>query len=304
MTASLVNQPQTKVWQWRGFPIQYQFAGEDGPAIILIHGFGASSGHWRRNLPELAQNHRVYAIDLIGFGQSAKPRPGSLVPGESVPYTFETWGQQVLDFCYEVIGDPACLIGNSIGCIVALQAAVLEPGIATSIVMLDCSLRLLHERKRAGLPWYRKFSAPVFQSVLSVRSIGHFFFYRLARPQVVRQILEQAYGQTEAVTDELIDLLIQPASDQGAADVFLAFINYSQGPLPEDLLALVTCPVLCVWGADDPWEPVELARELTQFSVVKDFMVLDGVGHCPQDEAPQQVNRIVRDWVLKQSQSS
>lgn len=304
MVTSLGNQPQSATWEWQGFSIQYQSAGTNGPAVILIHGFGASSGHWRKNIAELAQDHRVYAVDLIGFGQSSKPTPGPLAPGQSIAYEFETWGQQIADFCQEVVGGAACLVGNSIGSIVALQAAVLAPQLATSVVMLDCSLRLLHDRKRAGLPWYRKFSAPLFQSVLSVKPIGHFFFHRLARPKTVRQILEQAYGRTEAVTDELVDMLIQPASEPGAADVFLAFINYSQGPLPEDLLAEIACPVLCVWGADDPWEPVELARELTQFPMVEDFIVLDGIGHCPQDEDPHQVNQIVSNWIATQLEKS
>lgn len=297
MTTSVLEQPQAHIWQWQGFSIHYQVAGDTGSAVVLIHGFGASSGHWRQNILALAHHHRVYAIDLIGFGQSAKPKPGPLQIGQQIPYEFETWGQQVADFCNSVIGEAACLVGNSIGCIVALQAAVLQPDIATSIVMLDCSLRLLHDRKRIGLPWQRRFSAPVFQKVLSVRPIGHFFFRRLARPKVVRQILQQAYSNAATVTEELIEILMHPASDIGAADVFLAFINYSKGPLPEDLLALVTCPVLCIWGADDPWEPVVLARQFTKFSAVKEFIVLEGVGHCPQDEAPEAVNTILCKWL-------
>jgi pimeloyl-ACP methyl ester carboxylesterase len=127
--------------------------------MLLIHGFGASSDHWRKNIPELAETNRVYAIDLIGFGKSVKP-----YPGDPVPYTFETWGQLVVDFCRDIIGEPAFLIGNSIGCVVALQAAVMAPDQARGVAMLDCSLRLLHDRKRATLPWYRSAPTPLFQA--------------------------------------------------------------------------------------------------------------------------------------------
>ncbi|MFE4107456.1 alpha/beta fold hydrolase [Almyronema epifaneia] len=294
MTSAFLNSPQIKTWQWQAFPIRYQQAGTAGAPVLLIHGFGASSDHWRKNIPTLAAACRVYAIDLIGFGGSAKP-----TPNQPIAYTFETWGEQILSFCREVIGESAFLVGNSIGCIVALQAAAIAPDQVCGVAMLDCSLRLLHDRKRLTLPWHRRWSAPVLQKLLAYRSLGHFFFARLAQPKVIRRILSQAYGRPEAVTDELVNYLIRPATDPGAADVFLAFIRYSQGPLAEDLLPQVKSPVLCIWGEADPWEPVELGRQLTQFSAVEDFITLPGVGHCPQDEAPELVNPILLDWLAK-----
>lgn len=291
--SSAVNM-ETKTWTWRGFPIRYQVCGKGGPAVLMVHGFGASCGHWRKNLPVLGANCRCYAIDLIGFGGSAKPTPSL-----EMKYTFETWGQQVADFCQEVIGTPAFLIGNSIGCIVILQAAVNFPNITLGVAMLNCSLRLLHERKRMTLPWYRRLFAPLVQSLLGINWIGQLFFKQLAQPQVVRRVLLQAYHHPEAVTDELVELLLTPAADLGAADVFLAFTRYSSGPLAEDLLPLLSCPVIILWGTEDPWEPLELGRELGKFPQVEKFIPLAGLGHCPQDEAPEIVNPILQDWILR-----
>jgi pimeloyl-ACP methyl ester carboxylesterase len=279
---------------WRGFPICYQTQGNAGPAVILIHGFGASWGHWRKNIPVLAQTCRVYAIDLIGFGGSAKP-----MPGKPIDYTFETWGEQIVDFCREVVRTPAVLVGNSVGCIVAMQAAVIAPELVQSVALLNCSLRLLHDRRRLDQPWYRRIGTPLLQKVLSVRSLGHSFFRLIAKPNTVRKILLKAYAQSAAVTDELVALLMTPTADPGAADVFLAFTAYSQGPLPEDLLAVLPCPALLVWGEADPWEPIELGRQLANFSTVQQFIPLKGVGHCPQDEAPEQVNAILREWIFQ-----
>ncbi|MBD1936370.1 alpha/beta fold hydrolase [Microcoleus sp. FACHB-68] len=284
-------------WTWRGFPICYQTQGEAGPIVVLIHGFGASCGHWRKNLPVLAANCRVYALDLIGFGGSAKP-----TPGVDISYTFETWGQQIADFCREVAGTPAFLVGNSIGCIAAMQAAVAHPDIALGVALLNCSLRLLHDRKRAQLPWYRSLGAPIAQKILAINWISQLFFNRLATPATVRKILLQAYKRPEAVTDELIEMLLVPARDPGAVGVFVAFTAYSQGPLPEDLLPQLPCPALMLWGTADPWEPVALGRELAQFSTVQKFIPLEGVGHCPQDEAPELVNPILQQWILEQSE--
>jgi pimeloyl-ACP methyl ester carboxylesterase len=196
-----------------------------------------------------------------------------------------------------VVGGPAFLIGNSIGCIVVMQTAVDYPELALGVAAINCSIRLLHDRKRVTLPWYRNYGSMVMQQVLGNKQIGGFFFQQIAKPKVVRKILLQAYRRSEAVSDELIDLLMKPSQDPGAADVFLAFTRYSQGPLPEDLLPRLTCPTVLLWGTEDPWEPVEMGRELATIPTVEQFIPLEGLGHCPQDEAPEIVNPILLDWI-------
>jgi pimeloyl-ACP methyl ester carboxylesterase len=182
-----------------------------------------------------------------------------------------------------------------------MQAAVDTPDWFRGVVLLNCSLRLLHDRRRAELPWHRRVGAPAMQAVLGVPWLGRGFFKLIARPKTVRSILLQAYARPDAVTDELIEMLMTPAGDRGAADVFLAFTRYSQGPLPEDLLAVLPCPALMLWGEDDPWEPIELGRNLAKFSCVDQFIALEQAGHCPQDEVPDQVNAIIASWVQSQS---
>lgn len=292
--------PSSQIWQWRGYPIRFQTAGTQGSAVLLIHGLGASSEHWRKNIPALAEHHRVYAIDLIGFGQSAKPAPGH-PPENPIEYRFDTWGEQIIAFCQEVIGEPVYVAGNSIGCIVALQAAVMAPQMVRAIALLDCALRSQHERK---LNWYRRLTFPFVQKILTYPPIGHYFFVKLAQPKVLRKVLLKAYGRAEAVTDELIDSLLQPTQEPGAADVFLSFITYSKGPLPEDLLPQITCPVLIAWGTADPFEPFAKGKALANFPIVEEFIPLEGVGHCPQDEAPELVNPMLQKWFAKHAQLS
>ncbi|GAB4346286.1 MAG: hypothetical protein Fur0042_11630 [Cyanophyceae cyanobacterium] len=285
-------------WTWRGFEICYGRSGDRGPAVVLVHGFGASWRHWRKNLPFLGEWCRVFAIDLLGFGGSDKPDPAA--PG----YTFDTWGQQVVDFIDQVVGEPAFVIGNSIGCVVALQAAAIAPERVRAVALLNCSLRLLHDRRLATQPWPKRVGAPLLQRILKQKWLGYWFFRQLATPKTVRNILRQAYGDPAAVTDELVDILMEPAQDPGAADVFLAFTGYSQGPLPEDLLEIVTVPVAIWWGTADPWEPVELGRAFEKFPCVEKFVALEGVGHCPQDENPFALNYQLRDWIYWKAQET
>ncbi|MBL1211035.1 alpha/beta fold hydrolase [Geminocystis sp. GBBB08] len=285
-----------QIWQWQGFNIGYQSYGDTGEAIVFIHGFGANSGHWRHNLPFLGENYRCYAIDLLGFGASAKP-----TPGQPFDYTFETWSKQVADFCREVVKTPVYLIGNSIGCVVTMQTAVDNPDLILAIAALNCSLRLLHDRKRESLPFYKNVGAKMMQKVLTNPVIGNFFYQQIAKPKVIKNLLSQAYQKKEAITDELIDIIYQPSQDKGAADVFLAFTGYSQGALPEDLLPILPCPITFLWGTNDPWESIELGRELAYYPMVKDFIELEGLGHCPQDEAPEIVNPLLKQWLESMS---
>ena len=61
-------------------------------------------------------------------------------------------------------------------------------------------------------------------------------------------MLRQCYGDPDAVTDELVQLILRPGLEPGSADVFLDFISYSSGPLPEELLKAAPVPVSVVWG--------------------------------------------------------
>ncbi len=284
--------PRRQTWQWRDRAIAYRQMGTRGPAVLLVHGFGASLGHWRKNQPVLGASCRCFAIDLLGFGASAKPEPSA-----ALGYTFETWAAQIADFCREVIGEPAYLIGNSIGCIAAMQAAVAYQEWVRGIAALNISLRLLHERKRDRLSWIERFGAPLVQKALQNRALGRLFFGAVARPRAVRNVLLQAYRRPEAVTDELVEILLEPARDPGAVGVFVAFTSYSQGPLAEDLLPQLRCPTIILWGEEDPWEPLALGRAFGEFPTVDRFIVLPGLGHCPQDEAPEVVNPILLDWL-------
>ncbi|OVA19586.1 Alpha/beta hydrolase fold-1 [Macleaya cordata] len=297
-TGSTTNNPEFEVlsctWNWRDYSIRYQFSGNSGPALVLVHGFGANSDHWRKNIPVLAKSHRVYAIDLIGYGYSDKPNPREF--GVNSFYTFETWATQLNEFCTNVIKDEAFFICNSIGGLVGLQAAVMEPQICKGIVLLNISLRMLHIKKQ---PWFGRPFIRSFQSLLRNTAVGKFFFKTVATPQSVKSILCQCYHDTSQVTEELVEKILLPGLEPGAVDVFLEFICYSEGPLPEELLPQVKCPVLVAWGDKDPWEPIDLGRVYGEFDVVEDFVVLSDVGHCPQDEAPHLVNPLVESFVAR-----
>jgi pimeloyl-ACP methyl ester carboxylesterase len=279
-------------------------------ALSRPSGFGGNADHWRKNTAALAATgNRVWAIDLLGYGYSSKPAPDPEQP--AALYCFETWGAQLRDFAADVAGGPAFIASNSVGGIAALQAAADDAAafpsdavadasarrLVRGVVLLDVSLRELHASKQPP-PLRPLVSA--FQRALRTTPLGLAFFGQVAKPDTVRAVLREAYGDRDAVTPELVDVILSPGLQPGAAAVFLDFISYSHGPLAEELLPRVRCPVLVAWGAADPWERVSEARRLyANAPNVEAFIELPGVGHCPQDEAPERLNPLIADFVAR-----
>ncbi|MEB3255277.1 MAG: alpha/beta fold hydrolase [Synechococcaceae cyanobacterium] len=303
--------PQPQFWSWRGHRIAWTRQGPgDAPcAVVLIHGFGASLGHWRHTLPALAGSAEVYALDLLGFGGSDKPR--SQLEGEpeapgAVRYCFDLWAEQVQSFVHELVRAdrqirPLHLVGNSIGGIVALNTARLlqqqaEP--ASQVVLIDCAQRSLDEKRIAELPIWEQAGRPLLKQLVRQRWLLVPLFAGLARPSFIRRVLRVAYPSGANVDDELVALLHRPATDPGAVESFRGFVNLFRDHLAPDLLAQLNLPVRMLWGDLDPWEAPAVARRWADTQAcVRELQVLEGLGHCPHDEAPERVNPILLAWL-------
>lgn len=86
---------------------QYTVVGNEGPAVLLVHGFGAFLEHYRDNVDSIVNSkNRVWTITVLGFGKSEKP---------NIIYTERLWAELLRDFMIEVVGEPAHCVGNSIG---------------------------------------------------------------------------------------------------------------------------------------------------------------------------------------------
>jgi len=118
----------SKFWNWNGYKISWNLKGnESNTPILLIHGFGACSAHWRKNINYFVKKgYSVYSLDLLGFGKSDQPsytQIGGLDNG--------IWCDQVSDFIKDIVrpqnSQKIILIGNSLGSLVALTCGVYIP---------------------------------------------------------------------------------------------------------------------------------------------------------------------------------
>ena len=263
-------------------------------ALLLIHGFGANTNHWRFNQPVLAERAPTYAIDLLGFGRSDQPRArlkDEPITSDSVHYGFDLWGQQVADFCCEVINRPVRLVGNSIGGVVALRAAQLLEKRCRGVVLIDCAQRLMDDKQLVTQPAWMAWIRPLLKTMVRQRWLSTALFRNAARPGVIRSVLKQAYPSGANLDDALVDLLFQPTQRDGAAEAFRGFINLFDDYLAPELMQRLTIPVDLIWGEEDPWEPMDEAKRWAlSIPCIQSIHVIEGAGHCPHDENPAKTN--------------
>eukprot|EP01018_Ginkgo_biloba_P025028 Gb_24465 [translate_table: standard] len=187
------------VWQWKGYKINYAVQGTGSP-LLLVHGFGASLGHWRRNIKVLAERYTVYAIDLLGFGASDKPT--------KFTYTVEGWAELLLDFSRDVIQAPVVLIGNSVGSLACLIANAEAPhGLIRGTVLLNCAGGM--NNKAIVDDWRIKLVTPLLWLIdflLNQRKIASALFERLKSRENLRTVLLSVYSNKTSVDDELVEV--------------------------------------------------------------------------------------------------
>jgi pimeloyl-ACP methyl ester carboxylesterase len=285
------------LWTWESHDIGWSVMGDrTAPkAVLLIHGFGANTNHWRFNQPVLAEQIPTYAIDLLGFGRSDQPQArlnDEPATEQTVQYCFDLWAQQVADFCHNVIDRPVVLVGNSIGGVVALRAAqLLGEERCKEVVLIDCAQRLMDDKQLATQPAWMAWIRPLLKTLVSQRWLSTALFRNAARPALIRNVLKQAYPSGNNIDDALVSLLLTPSQRPGAAEAFRGFINLFDDYLAPLLLKDLSIPVHMIWGEADPWEPVKEAKEWKQkYDCIQSLMVIPHAGHCPHDESPKEVN--------------
>ncbi len=273
-------------WQWRGYSIYYVQAGEkkvNKPPLLLIHGFGASTDHWRKNIAQLREHYQVWAIDLLGFGRSEKP---------NLEYSGNLWQEQLHDFIKQVVQQPVVLAGNSLGGYAALSVAAKCSDAASGLILINSAGPFSD-----ATPSQANIIQKISRWLLKQPWVTYLLFQRLRQPAVIRKTLEKLYVDKTAITDQLVEDIYRPSCDRGAAQVFASVFKSPQGEKVDRLLQQLKCPLLVIWGEADPWMNVkEKGTKFRQYYPELTEYYLEA-GHCPHDEVPEQFNSLIHSWL-------
>jgi pimeloyl-ACP methyl ester carboxylesterase len=280
-----------------GGPVHYVDYGGDreGPAVVLVHGLGGSHLNWDLLAPRLTDSARVVALDLPGFGRS---EPGGRKA--SVPASVAVLGR----FLDEVVGEPAVLVGNSMGGMVSILTAADRPASVRGLVLLDPAIpgpRRAQDRLVA-----------LTFAAYAVPRVGERYLRRnrtrkdaLTR---VRETLQLCGVDPDTVPREVVDrsvTLLQERKDvEGMDRAFLAAARSLLRILADPrryrrAMAAIDVPVLLVHGDRDRLVQVAAAREVARTHPSWRYTELPGVGHVPQLQVPDRVAKEIHAWLAE-----
>jgi len=295
-------------WNWNGFKIAWFVENEnDNIPLLLLHGFGANSNHWRKNIKSFAKNgYAVYAIDLLGFGQSDQPGIkdiGKLDNG--------IWCDQVTDFITDIIrpinSNKIVIIGNSLGGLVALTCAVSIPeeisGIIASPLPDPIVLKINYLKNKSKFKSLKYKLIRLFITLLPIE----FILFVISRFKLIYYFLNFAYNKKEFIDKELFDLISIPSKRPSAAKALramcLGMATRSNKLKSSFLLKVISkvkkVPFLLIWGEKDNFIPLNYGKRIEKLFPWVELKVILNSGHCVHDEDPQLFNKISREWIEK-----
>jgi pimeloyl-ACP methyl ester carboxylesterase len=254
----------------------------DGPGLVLLHGYADSADTWRPLLDLLARRgHRAVAVDLPGFGQASRLKPGPVMA------QWEAFAGALVEQVAAEHGVGVVSAGNSLGGAISMRLAQ----------RADLPLRGVVPIAPAGLDhpsWFQVIDRdPVVRSILALPVP----IPRAALALVVGEVFRRlAYADPGAADPRVLKAFAAHHPDRAAV---ARLLDTGRRLLPEistpETFAFdrFGCPVLLVWGTKDRMVSHSGARRVAAALPDTDVQLLEGVGHCPQLEAPERVAELI-----------
>lgn len=277
-----------------GGPVHYLDFGGEGEPFVLVHGLGGSSTNWLAVAGPLTKRFRVYALDLAGFGRT--PLTGRQT-------TIASNAALVGRFLDEVAGTPAILAGNSMGGLISLYVAAERPSAVKRLVLVNAALPVPR-----GVPIDR--SVALLFALRIAPFLGPYLMRRRAARSTPRRDLEETLRLCGVDTRKLAPEVLagmaaiaeERASMPWAHEAFaLAARSLFRTNLDrrrfEATVRAVRAPTLLMQGTRDRLVALECAREVAKLRPDWRFAILEGAGHTPQLEIPEEWLTLVLGWL-------
>ena len=271
----------------RGRRINYVDIGDgDLPPVVFIHGLGGCWQNWLENIPRLAQDRRVLALDLPGFGESQMPRDEISISG---------YGEIVVELVRAAgVDSEVDVVGNSMGGFIAAEIGISHPDFARRIVLCSAAGISITNLRRRPLLTSARIAAAATNVVLARREA-------MARRPGLRHIaLAYVFRHPTRIAPDLAYQVMTGTGKPGFLAALEALTDYDF----RDRLADVKVPVLLVWGEDDNLVPVEDADEFERLIPDARKVIFEDTGHVPMLERPQAFNDLIADFLSPDAEPS
>jgi pimeloyl-ACP methyl ester carboxylesterase len=265
-----------------GTPINYVDLGSgEREPVVFVHGLGGQWQNWLENLPRAAQERRVLALDLPGFGLTPEPREKITISG---------YGRCVEAFCEKLGLEEVALVGNSMGGFITAEVAIQFPTRVSRLVLVSAAgISSPNARRRPILLAGRIASAIGTNTAARHRTLAarpttrHFSLAFVARyPKLLR-------------ADLAYEGFFKGTGKPGFDDALRACLDYDfMDRLPE-----VRVPTLIIWGANDSIIPVRDANEFERLIPDSRKVVMRETGHIPMAERPQAFNDLLMEFLAE-----
>lgn len=266
----------------QGMEVHFRDEGDrsDSIPMVLLHGTSASLHTWEGCAQEWKKEHRVIRMDLPAFALTG-PHPQHDYSIEMyVSFLHEFLAAKNIQRCY--------LIGNSLGGLIAWQYAARYPTAVEKLVLIDAvGYPRINFKGSLG---FRLARIPVLREVLKV----------ITPLSLVRQSVEDVYGDKTKVTDTLVEQYRDFACREGNREALVTRLNFVES-FDTTLISTIQTPALVLWGEKDklilPGDALKFKRDLPHNKTI----LLPGLGHVPMEESPEVVIPLVREFIERKN---
>jgi pimeloyl-ACP methyl ester carboxylesterase len=256
-----------------------EYGKQNDKTILFIHGFGESKYTWRFLTKPLSKKYHIITIDLKGFGESPKT--------EDEDYSVYDQAKIVQKFIEKKKIKNLTIVGRSFGGGVALVLAMMQEKNMLNF-KID-KLILLNTMSYKQL-------LPSMMRLLQKPIIGYLGIHLLSSRKIAKEAYEFAFSNDKLIPKDSIEKSAQFMSMPNAKYAYKQTVDYI---IPDDIAKIekqykdIKIPTLIIWGKDDVSIPYRFGFKLHRDIKNSNLIILKGVGHMPQEEAPQKVVKII-----------